>query len=193
MVVKCPKCEYVRQPEESTPDYECPKCGIIYAKFDPAVEAQRRALAERSRVKLQEEAERKRVAAEDTLRRQALAQVERERFNKMCLTTTNTVPGREIHAVIEVVSAECAFGMNLFKDFFVSITDQLGGRSKSTQSTLRESRRVVMAELRREAFEVGADAVVGVDLDYSEFSGGGKSMLFVVATGTAVTLKPANC
>jgi uncharacterized protein YbjQ (UPF0145 family) len=63
-----------------------------------------------------------------------------------------------------------------------------GGRSKSYQSTLKDARKTVLLELRREAHRMGADAVLGVDLDYSEISGGGKSMLFMVASGTAVKL-----
>ena len=72
---------------------------------------------------------------------------------------------------------------------FPAITNTVGGRSGAIQNTLRDARRQVMTELRHEAFSVGADAVVGVRLDYSEFSGGGRAMLFVVATGTAVRLK----
>ncbi len=79
--------------------------------------------------------------------------------------------------------------MNIFKDFFAGVRDIFGGRSAATQGVLRDARKVVLTELRREAYSVGANAVVGVDLDYSEFSGGGKSMLFLVASGTAVQLK----
>lgn len=91
---------------------------------------------------------------------------------------------------IEVITAECVFGMNLFKDFFAGISDFFGGRSSSSQKVLRDARRTCLTELRREALIVGANAVVGVDLDYSEISGAGKSMLFVVVSGTAVTVEP---
>lgn len=182
----CPKCHYVRQPSDTAPDYECPKCGIIYAKFDPNSEARRLSLLEQQRQgRLREELEH-----QDRVRKQAAKLAERSRFDNMCLTTSHEVPGREVAAVVEVISSECAFGMNLFKDFFTGLTDFFGGRSGSTQNTLRDARRTVMRELRREAFGLGADAVIAIDLDYSEFSGGGKSMLFVVATGTAVKLKP---
>ena len=80
--------------------------------------------------------------------------------------------------------------MNIFRDFFASVSDIFGGRSGATQKVLRDARRTVLAELKREALTVGADAVIGVDLDYSEFSGKMKSMLFLVASGTAVKLKP---
>lgn len=109
---------------------------------------------------------------------------------EIILTTGYTVPNQEIDRIVEVVTAECVFGMNVFRDFFAGIRDIFGGRSEATQKVLRDARRTCLDELRKEAAEVGADAVVGVDLDYSEISGGGKSgMLFLVASGTAVKLK----
>ncbi len=91
---------------------------------------------------------------------------------------------------LEVITAECVFGMNLFRDFFASITDILGGRSSSSQKVLRDARRTCLSELRREALIAGANAVVAVDLDYNEISGDGKNMLFLVASGTAVRVEP---
>ena len=80
--------------------------------------------------------------------------------------------------------------MNIFKDFLSSLTDIFGGRSNTTQNILRDARRNCLFELRLEAVKMGANAVIGVDLDYSEFSGQGKSMLFLVASGTAVLIEP---
>lgn len=111
---------------------------------------------------------------------------------EIVLTTAFTVAGREIEKEIEVISAECVYGMNIFRDFFVAIRDVFGGRSAATQKVLRDARKTCLTELRREALMVGADAVIGVDLDYSEFSGQGTSMLFLVASGTAVKLKPSG-
>lgn len=91
---------------------------------------------------------------------------------------------------LEVITAECVFGMNLFRDFFASITDILGGRSSSSQKILRDARKTCLTELRREALIAGANAVIAVDLDYNEISGDGKSMLFLVASGTAVRVEP---
>ncbi len=91
---------------------------------------------------------------------------------------------------LEVITAECVFGMNLFRDFFASITDILGGRSSSSQKVLRDARRTCLTELRREALIAGANAIVAVDLDYNEISGDGKNMLFLVASGTAVVVEP---
>ena len=108
---------------------------------------------------------------------------------RIVLTTADSVPRREITEVVEIVSAEVAVGMNIFKDFFSAVRDVVGGRAGAVQGTLRDLRGQALEELRQEASRVGADAVVGVDLDYSEFSGGGRSMLFMVANGTAVRLK----
>ena len=108
---------------------------------------------------------------------------------RIVLTTTATVPNREVKEVVNIISAEVAVGMNIFKDMFSAVRDVVGGRAGSVQDTLRDLRNQALEELREEAARVGADAVVGVDLDYSEFSGGGRSMLFIVANGTAVRLK----
>ena len=108
---------------------------------------------------------------------------------EIILTTTFSVANREIDLELEIITAECVYGMNIFKDIFANWRDFLGGRSRAVQDTLRDARKTVLTELRREALMIGAQAVVGVDLDYSELSGGEKSMLFLVASGTAVKLK----
>jgi uncharacterized protein YbjQ (UPF0145 family) len=82
--------------------------------------------------------------------------------------------------------------MNIFRDLFAGLTDIFGGRSASSQKILRDARKLCIRELKKEAAELGADAVIAVDLDYSEFSGGGKSMLFLVASGTAVKIEPLS-
>ena len=103
------------------------------------------------------------------------------------MLTTETAPNLPIAERIEIVTAECAFGMNIFKDLFASVRDIVGGRSRAVQNTLRDARRTALFELKREAWLVGADAVVGVDLDYVELSSAG-SMVMLVASGTAVRL-----
>ena len=104
------------------------------------------------------------------------------------MLTTETAPNLNITKRIEIVTAECAFGMNIFKDLFAGVRDIVGGRSKAVQNTLRDSRRTALYELKKEAYEVGANAVVGVDLDYMEMSSGG-SMVLLVASGTAVIIE----
>jgi len=104
------------------------------------------------------------------------------------LLTTETSPNLNVTKRIEIVTAECAFGMNMFKDLFAGVRDIVGGRSEAVQKTMRDSRKTVLYELKKEAYEVGANAVVGVDLDYVELSNAG-SMVMLVASGTAVIIE----
>ena len=104
------------------------------------------------------------------------------------LLTTETAPNLNITKRIEVITAECAFGMNMFKDLFAGVRNIVGGRSEAVKKTMRDSRRTALYELKKEAHAVGANAVVGVDLDYVELSGAG-SMVMLVASGTAVVIE----
>lgn len=104
------------------------------------------------------------------------------------MLSTETAPNINITKRIEIVTAECAFGMNIFKDLFAGVRDIVGGRSKAVQQTMRDSRRTALYELKKEAYEVGANAVVGVDLDYVEIGNNGK-MIMLVASGTAVIVE----
>ena len=113
-------------------------------------------------------------------------------IENIILTTAPTVANRDIDHEIEVITAECVFGMNIFRDLFAGFRDVFGGRSSASQKVLRDSRKTCLDELKMEAAEVGADAIIGIDLDYQEFSGKGKGMLFLVASGTAVKLKPES-
>ena len=117
------------------------------------------------------------------------AVAEREAAVEAVKLTTETYPeGLKITERIEVVTAECAFGMNIFKDLFAGVRDIVGGRSEAVQKTMRDSRRTALYELKKEAFEVGANAVVGVDLDYVELVSAG-NMVLLVASGTAVRVE----
>lgn len=102
--------------------------------------------------------------------------------------TTESSHNLDIAERLEIIAAECVLGMNIFKDIGSAMRDLIGGRNEAYQTALRDARKSVLTELKREALKIGADAVVAVDLDYSEISGGGKSMLFLVASGTAVRL-----
>lgn len=116
-----------------------------------------------------------------------LSIAEIEVLSRNIIVTTETVmQGYNVVNRFDLISSECVFGMNIFQDFFAEIRDIWGGRSAASQKVLREARHVCLMELRREALILGANAVIGVSLDYSEMSGKGKSMLFLVATGTAV-------
>lgn len=106
----------------------------------------------------------------------------------MLLSTTNSIEGHSIKQYHGVISGEAIIGANLFKDFFASITDLVGGRSGSYERVLREAKQHAMQELEYNARALGANAVVGIDLDY-ETIGQGSSMLMVTASGTAVTFE----
>lgn len=128
------------------------------------------------------------AAQQQHLIEEAQEEVElRKKINAIMLTT-ETAPNLNITERIEVVTAECAFGMNIFKDLFAGVRDIVGGRSEAVQKTMRDSRRIALYELKKEAYEVGANAVVGVDLDYVELSASG-SMVLLVASGTAVIVE----
>ena len=106
----------------------------------------------------------------------------------MLLTTTNTVEGKRVVHYYGVVSGETIIGANIFRDFFASIRDIVGGRSSSYEQVLREAKATALKELQDEAAALGANAVIGIDLDY-ETVGGNGSMLMVTASGTALYLE----
>lgn len=108
------------------------------------------------------------------------------------IVTTETASNLPIATRLDIITAEVVIGMHLFRDIASAFRDTFGGRSETMQKGLRDARKTALEELRREALALGADAVVAVDLDYSEISGGGKSMLFLVASGTAVKLAPTG-
>ena len=103
----------------------------------------------------------------------------------MLLTTTNTIEGKQIVQYYGIVTGETIIGANLFKDFFAGIRDIVGGRAGSYESVLREAKDTALQELRERAMQLGANAVIGIDLDY-ETVGANVSMLMVTAAGTAV-------
>jgi len=106
----------------------------------------------------------------------------------MLVTTTPTVEGRKIVKYIGLVTGETIIGANIFKDLFAGITDIVGGRSSSYERVLREGKDTAVNEMQQYAAALGANAIVGVDLDY-ETVGSGGSMLMVSANGTAVILE----
>ncbi|WP_457630477.1 YbjQ family protein [Oceanithermus sp.] len=101
----------------------------------------------------------------------------------MILTTTNTVEGHRIVEYRGIVHGETIVGANIFKDFMASVRDVFGGRSGAYEKELKNAREIALRELAEEAARLGANAVVGIDLDYEVI---GQSMLMVTASGTAV-------
>lgn len=105
----------------------------------------------------------------------------------MIITTTPSIEGRKITGYKGIVVGEAIMGANVVRDLFASITDIVGGRSGAYESKLQDARDTALRELEERAASQGANAVVGVDLDY-EVVGSSGSMLMVSASGTAVTL-----
>jgi uncharacterized protein YbjQ (UPF0145 family) len=106
----------------------------------------------------------------------------------MLQSTTPTIEGKTITDYYAVVTGEAILGANLFKDFFAGIRDIVGGRSAAYEQELQKAREVAFEEMNQKAAELGANAIVGIDIDY-ETVGAQGSMLMVSVSGTAVTVK----
>ncbi len=104
----------------------------------------------------------------------------------MLLTTTNSIEGKPVETYLGLVSGEAILGANIFRDFFAGIRDIVGGRSASYENELRKAKEIALQEMTEQATRLGANAVIGIDLDYETV---GNSMLMVSASGTAVRLK----
>lgn len=103
----------------------------------------------------------------------------------MIMTTTPSIEGKPIREYLGIVSGEAIMGANIVRDLFASITDIVGGRSGAYEEKLAQARQIAMEEMTSKALQMGADAVVGVDLDYEVVREG---MLMVTVSGTAVTV-----
>jgi uncharacterized protein YbjQ (UPF0145 family) len=108
--------------------------------------------------------------------------------SEIIVTTTPSIEGRRIIRYAGIVTGEAILGANIFKDLFAGIRDIVGGRSATYERELRSAREIAVSELKQAALEVGANAVVGVDIDY-ETVGGSGSMLMVSVSGTAVVIE----
>ena len=106
----------------------------------------------------------------------------------MITTTTPTVEGYQITEYCGIVTGEAIMGANVFKDFFANIRDIVGGRSSAYERELRRAREIAMAEMEAEAGDRGANAIVGIDIDY-EVVGQSGGMLMVSVSGTAVVIQ----
>ena len=104
----------------------------------------------------------------------------------MIVTTTPGIEGKQISAYLGIVTGEAIMGVNVFRDLFASITDIVGGRSAAYEKELAKARKIALDEMQQTATELGAHAVVGVDLDYEVIREG---MLMVTTSGTAVSLR----
>ena len=105
----------------------------------------------------------------------------------MIVTTTSTLQDREVKQYLGIVTGEAILGANIFKDFFASIRDVVGGRSAAYEKSLREAKDIALKEMVASAQAMGANAVIGVDLDYETLGDGG-GMMMVSASGTAIVI-----
>lgn len=103
----------------------------------------------------------------------------------MIMTTTHTIEGKQVSKYFGVVTGEAILGANIFKDIFAGIRDIVGGRSASYERELQEARRLAFTEMEEKARRVGANAIIGIDIDYETIGANG-SMLMVSVSGTAV-------
>ncbi len=103
----------------------------------------------------------------------------------MLITTTPTIEGRPIRDYLGIVSGEAIMGANIVRDLFASITDIVGGRSGAYEEKLIDARNIALSEMEENAARIGANAIVGIDLDYEVVRDG---MLMVSANGTAVVI-----
>lgn len=108
----------------------------------------------------------------------------------MIVVTTPTIEGRPVLRYHGMVSGDAILGANIFKDFFASVRDIVGGRSAAYERELRKAKELALREMEDEASALGANAILSVDLDYETISSGaGSSMLMVSVSGTAVTIE----
>ena len=103
----------------------------------------------------------------------------------MLMSTTSVVDGRPVSRYLGVVTGEAIIGANIFRDMFAAVRDIVGGRSATYEKALNEAREVAMAEMQRRAQDLGANGVIGIDVDY-EVLGQNNGMLMVAVSGTAV-------
>lgn len=175
--ITCPKCKYVNAAATGDALEACPQCGLIYSRFDEAAAMRERIFRARNTGDFSG-IPRDQIPQE--LWPQAAAGV--------IVTTTPIVPGRAVAQVLDVVSGECVYGVNILKDLLAAAVDITGGRNGSAQKVLRDARIAAIAQVKGEAFAIGADAVIGLQFTFNEIAGGGKSMIYAVATGTAVVM-----
>ena len=106
----------------------------------------------------------------------------------MIVTTTNGIEGRRVTDYLGMVHGSAVMGSNLFRDFFASVRDVVGGRVGSYETVLTDAKDAALADLIRHAEALRADAIIGVNFDHDSIGGDSKTILMVSATGTAVRL-----
>ena len=171
--MNCPKCGYVRRPDDKAPETECPKCGVIYAK---ARSGGSLALA-RAR------------SASSIYNMPDQQQV--EFLAEFPASTTDALPGREINSTVGLVFGQSSHAFDAIGEGLAGLARNIAGsgRSPLAEKILVTARNNALAELKFAACKIGADAVVGVRFDFEEISGAnGRGIIIVAASGTAVAL-----
>lgn len=107
-------------------------------------------------------------------------------MSKIILSTAQTIPGKQILETIDLVGAQCLYGINSIEDVAVGIRDMIGGRSKTMQKRIFEARKQALQELREEAHRLGANGVIAISINHADIGDKGGYMLMVTAVGTAI-------
>ena len=118
--------------------------------------------------------------------KESLVKKRLEKLNKIIITTSFNIDGKKVEKYLDVISAEVVIGTGIWSEFTGEINDFFGQRVSEFEKKLRKAKEAAMLKLREEAHKLGANAIISIDLDYSEFRG---SKLMVVANGTAVKIK----
>jgi len=127
------------------------------------------------------------LADEKELRKEQLKNNKNE-VNKIMITTETQI-NIEIEKRIDLISAECIYGINIIKDFFSGIRDMVGGNVKSLEKSLKDAKIKVINDLKEEAYLLGDDAVIAIKIEHTYNNAGGGSIMSIFATGTVVKLK----
>ena len=106
-------------------------------------------------------------------------------IESILVSTETMLQGINVQERMGVITAECAYGMHVFKDFFAAVRDVVGGRSKAVENTLKDARDAALYDLKSRAHDLGANAVISIDISYTQIGQGGHTMIVVVASGTA--------
>lgn len=162
------------------------RCGQCHAEF---LEASARGGSIDDLRELKEQKRKREAKETERLASEAIARHRKSMSNfSNIILTTESSHNLPVKMRLDIVSAEVVVGMNIFKDALAGVRNIVGGRSGTIQTALRDIRVQVLNELKREASDLDADAVVGVDLDYLDVGATGSTMLVAIATGTAVKL-----
>ncbi|MCG8511699.1 MAG: heavy metal-binding domain-containing protein [Rhodospirillales bacterium] len=107
----------------------------------------------------------------------------------MIVSTTDGIEGRPVSQYLGLVTGEAIMGTNVFRDMFAGVRDIVGGRSSAYEKEVKKAKDLAVEQMIEEAEALGADAVIGVDLDYEVIGGDKKTLLMAIANGTAVRLR----